>query len=112
MIHTENIIQSTILVSNGEDQEFQITAQVTKSAVQTDMTGGPTQHGQITNGKVRKDGVALATFTCYKNISISYLMADAAEQADVLYAVQSFCTEIKEYVDKSVINVLTEEEEQ
>lgn len=109
MIHTENIIQSTILVSNGENQEFQITAQVTKSAVQKDMTGGPTQHGQVANGKVRKGDTSLATFTCYKNLSITYLTSDVAEQAEILSAVQSFCTEIKEYADKSVINVLTEE---
>lgn len=109
MIQTENVIQTTILVSNGTEQEYQMTAQVTKSAVQTDMTGGPTQHGQIANGKVRKGDTSLATFTCYKNLSITYLTADVAEQAEILSAVQSFCTEIKEYADKSVINVLMEE---
>lgn len=109
MIQTENVIQTTILVSNGTEQEYQMTAQVTKAAVQTDMTGGPTQHGQITNGKVRKGDTSLATFTCYKNLSITYLTADVAEQAEILSAVQSFCTEIKEYADKSVINVLMEE---
>ena len=105
MIHTENIIQSTILVSNGEDQEFQITAQVTKAIVQTDMTGGPTQHGQVTNGKVRKDEATLATFTCYKSIGISYNIDEDAEQQSVLAAVQNFVAEAKNYADNSVINV-------
>lgn len=105
MIQTENVIQSTILVSNGTEQEYQITAQVTKAIVQTDMTGGPTQHGQVTNGKVRKDEATLATFTCYKNIGINYNTDEVAEQQSVLAAVQNFVAEAKNYADNSVINV-------
>lgn len=109
MIKTDNILTSTLVLS-AENGTLKVTAEVTKSLAQTTIIGGSNQHGQIANGRVYKDEQTLATFTCYKNLSVTYLTADVAEQAEILSAVQSFCTEARQYIEDASINVTTEED--
>lgn len=111
MIKTDNILTSTLVLS-AENNNLRVSAEVVKSLAENNIIGGANQHGQIANGRVYRDATVVATFHKYNNISIAYRTADEVEQTEILSAVQSFCTDIKDYVDKSVINVLTEEEKQ
>ena len=109
MIQTENILTSTLVLSS-ESGEYKATAEVIKAFVQTTIVGSQNQHGHIANGNVYKDEQKVATFSKYNNISIAYLTADETEQAEILSAVQSFCTEARQYIDEASINVTTEED--
>lgn len=109
MIKTDNILTSTLVLS-AENNGYKTTAEVTKSLAQNNIVGAGNQHGQIANGRVYKDEQTLATFHKYNNISIAYLTADETEQAEILSAVQSFCTEARQYIDEASINVTTEED--
>lgn len=109
MIKTDNILTSTLVLS-AENNNLRVSAEVTKSLAEKNVIGGANQHGQIANGRVYRDTAVLATFQKYNNISIAYLTADEAEQTEILSAVQSFCTEARQYIDDASINVTTEEE--
>lgn len=109
MIKTDNILTSTLVLS-AENDNLRVSAEVTKSLSQNNIIGGANQHGQIANGRVYRDTTVLATFQKYNNISIAYLTADEAEQTEILSAVQSFCTEARQYIDDASINVTTEED--
>lgn len=110
MIQVENIVESKILLTNGLDNEYAITAYITKKLEKSDLVGNSAAHGQITNGKVSKGNVLLAIFSKGTSFSISYMTGDPLTQSDVLTMVQAFITEATEFVNQATIIVETEEE--
>ena len=110
MIQVENIVESKILLSNGIDSEYAITAYITKKNEASDPMGHSAAHGQISNGKVIKGNLALAVFSKGTSFSISYMTNDPLTQSDVLLMVQAFITEATEFVNQATIIVETEEE--
>ena len=96
-ITTADVKMAQLAVSNLSDETraFDITANVAYNTLPN--TFGMNQNGQVSNGTVNEDGKTIATFSMTNNLSVSYLITDAAKQQSVLSAVQEFCAEAVDF---------------